>query len=193
MFDCQIIAILAAILFPVFAKAREKARQSSCLSNLKQVGLAWLSYAQDYDERVCAARVTSSCSGSVTTFFYDFPCVLMPYIKNNQVFDCPSSSATKYNGGQYYNPASYQQNVMLGNEPNGTPNHYNPVTLGAINSPSTCPVQWDALNNSPEGWWVVSRLGTLHNGGFNCNFADGHAKWLNPQQGLGSISPNPAL
>jgi len=46
-----IIAILAAILFPVFAKAREKARQSSCLSNLKQLGLACLSYAQDYDER----------------------------------------------------------------------------------------------------------------------------------------------
>jgi len=48
-----IIAILAAILFPVFAKAREKARQSSCLSNLKQIGLAGLSYAQDYDEKCC--------------------------------------------------------------------------------------------------------------------------------------------
>ena len=45
-----IIAILAAILFPVFAKAREKARQASCLSNIKQLGLACLSYAQDYDE-----------------------------------------------------------------------------------------------------------------------------------------------
>ncbi|MDI9602862.1 MAG: prepilin-type N-terminal cleavage/methylation domain-containing protein, partial [Acidobacteriota bacterium] len=47
-----IIAILAAILFPVFAKAREKARQTSCLSNLRQLGTAMLSYAQDYDERV---------------------------------------------------------------------------------------------------------------------------------------------
>lgn len=47
-----IIAILAAILFPVFAKAREKARQTSCLSNMKQVGLAFVMYAQDYDERV---------------------------------------------------------------------------------------------------------------------------------------------
>jgi len=46
-----IIAILAAILFPVFARAREKARQASCLSNLKQLGLADLMYAQDYDER----------------------------------------------------------------------------------------------------------------------------------------------
>ncbi|MEN6645415.1 MAG: prepilin-type N-terminal cleavage/methylation domain-containing protein, partial [Armatimonadia bacterium] len=45
-----IIAILAAILFPVFAKAREKARQSSCLSNVRQLGMAWLQYLQDYDE-----------------------------------------------------------------------------------------------------------------------------------------------
>ncbi|MCD6351911.1 MAG: DUF1559 domain-containing protein, partial [Armatimonadetes bacterium] len=50
-----IIAILAAILFPVFAKAREKARQASCASNLKQIGLALLMYAQDYDERFPAA------------------------------------------------------------------------------------------------------------------------------------------
>ncbi len=51
-----IIAILAAILFPVFAKAREKARQTSCLSNLKQIGTAWQMYAQDYDEMCCLSR-----------------------------------------------------------------------------------------------------------------------------------------
>lgn len=185
-----IIAILAAILFPVFAKAREKARQSSCLSNLKQIGLAWMSYAQDYDERVCCCRVTAALSPTAS-FYYEFPCVLLPYIKNNQVFDCPSSTATKYSGGQYYNPASYQQNVMLGNEPNGTANRYQPVALGQIQSPSTCPLQWDAQNNSPEGWWVTNYLGTRHNDGFNCSFTDGHAKWLNKQQGLGSITPNP--
>ena len=52
-----IIAILAAILFPVFAKAREKARQTSCLSNVKQIALGMLMYAQDYDERLCAGYV----------------------------------------------------------------------------------------------------------------------------------------
>lgn len=52
-----IIAILAAILFPVFARAREKARQSSCLSNQKQIGLAILMYNQDYDERVIQWRI----------------------------------------------------------------------------------------------------------------------------------------
>ena len=187
-----IIAILAAILFPVFAKAREKARQSSCLSNLKQINLAWLSYAQDYDERVCSARVTPGTSPAAS-YHYDFPIMLMPYIKNNQVFDCPSSSTTKYAGGQFYFPASYMQNVMLGNEPNGTANRYQPVSLGAVNSPSTCPVQWDSQNTSPEGWWVANYLSTRHNDGLNVNFVDGHAKWFNKQQGLGSITPNPAL
>ena len=53
-FDSHIIAILAAILFPVFAKAREKARQASCVSNVKQIGLGILMYASDYDERLPA-------------------------------------------------------------------------------------------------------------------------------------------
>src|ERR1700753_3722417 len=60
-----IIAILAAILFPVFAKAREKARQIACLSNMKQIGLATLQYVQDYDEQFYAHRdnCTGTCSG----------------------------------------------------------------------------------------------------------------------------------
>ena len=57
-----IIAILAAILFPVFARAREKARQASCQSNLKQLGLAWIMYAQDYDELVCPSHLPPSAS-----------------------------------------------------------------------------------------------------------------------------------
>ena len=186
-----IIAILAAILFPVFAKAREKARQSSCLSNLKQINLAWLSYAQDYDERVCSARVTPGTSPTAS-YHYDFPIMLMPYIKNNQVFDCPSSSVPKYDGGQYYTRASYMQNVRLGNEPAGTANKFAPVSLGAVNSPSTCPVHWDAGRESPEGWWVQSYLGIRHNEGLNVDFVDGHAKWYNRQQALGAISDLPS-
>ena len=58
-----IIAILAAILFPVFAKAREKARQTSCLSNLKQIGLASLQYAQDYDETFLTGRYAGGVKG----------------------------------------------------------------------------------------------------------------------------------
>jgi prepilin-type N-terminal cleavage/methylation domain-containing protein/prepilin-type processing-associated H-X9-DG protein len=81
-----IIAILAAILFPVFAQAREKARQTSCLSNLKQIGLAQLMYSQDYDERL----VTSWARG----FPGDFNWNLQPYIKNLGILHCPSRAVS---------------------------------------------------------------------------------------------------
>src|SRR5439155_21394844 len=79
-----IIAILAAILFPVFAQAREKARQASCLSNLKQYSAATLMYMQDYDERFPRnSYLQGSCIG---TFYLD----VVPYVKNDQVPQCPS-------------------------------------------------------------------------------------------------------
>src|SRR5438128_2409644 len=78
-----IIAILAAILFPVFAQAREKARATSCLSNTKQLGLAHLMYAQDYDEEFA----TSWCYG----FPGEFSWAVQPYMKSLQILFCPSS------------------------------------------------------------------------------------------------------
>jgi prepilin-type N-terminal cleavage/methylation domain-containing protein/prepilin-type processing-associated H-X9-DG protein len=81
-----IIAILAAILFPVFARAREKARQASCQSNEKQLALGVLMYAQDYDERL-PIRWASTPDGN-----YYVPNLLYPYIKNVQLFECPSWS-----------------------------------------------------------------------------------------------------
>jgi prepilin-type N-terminal cleavage/methylation domain-containing protein len=83
-----IIAILAAILFPVFAKAREKARQSSCLSNLKQLGLSMMQYAQDYDESY-PAHYRYMPAGVALYWWAD---VTQPYIKNYQVLACPSGS-----------------------------------------------------------------------------------------------------
>src|SRR6476620_6091213 len=79
-----IIAILAAILFPVFARARENARRASCQSNLKQIGLASMQYNQDYDERMYASSI-----GGV-----QWPDLLQPYAKSTQIFTCPS--ADKY-------------------------------------------------------------------------------------------------
>jgi prepilin-type N-terminal cleavage/methylation domain-containing protein/prepilin-type processing-associated H-X9-DG protein len=81
-----IIAILAAILFPVFAQAREKARQTSCLSNVKQMGLAHLMYIQDYDEQF----VTSWSLG----FPGDFSFYVQPYMKNTKILFCPSNPTT---------------------------------------------------------------------------------------------------
>ncbi|MBU1748679.1 MAG: DUF1559 domain-containing protein [Chloroflexi bacterium] len=88
-----IIAILAAILFPVFAKAREKARQSSCLSNVKQLSLAVLQYAQDYDETLNSCYGGDHVGISHRRWYYQGATnegMLYPYIKNAQVFICPS-------------------------------------------------------------------------------------------------------
>jgi prepilin-type N-terminal cleavage/methylation domain-containing protein/prepilin-type processing-associated H-X9-DG protein len=86
-----IIAILAAILFPVFAQAREKARSVQCLSNLKQVGLATRMYSQDYDEVLVPTYIWMD--GSPPQLRY-FPDLLQPYVKNSGVFTCPNWSAT---------------------------------------------------------------------------------------------------
>jgi prepilin-type N-terminal cleavage/methylation domain-containing protein/prepilin-type processing-associated H-X9-DG protein len=84
-----IIAILAAILFPVFAQAREKARQISCLSNEKQIGLGFLQYVQDHDEQ--GPLIPDAGSGN-NEEYYVVAAELQPYIKNFAVFKCPDSS-----------------------------------------------------------------------------------------------------
>jgi len=83
-----IIAILAAILFPVFAQAREKARQTSCLSNNHQIGMAFMQYAADYDE--CLPLSTDSGRD------LSWANTLQPYIKNRQVYRCPSDPSTNF-------------------------------------------------------------------------------------------------
>jgi prepilin-type N-terminal cleavage/methylation domain-containing protein/prepilin-type processing-associated H-X9-DG protein len=99
-----IIAILAAILFPVFARARENARRASCMSNLKQIGLGVMMYVQDYDDTYPSSdRYITGSSGSLTYWFYDID----PYVKSFQTFVCPSSdqgyggAAASYTWDQY--------------------------------------------------------------------------------------------
>ena len=86
-----IIAILAAILFPVFAQAREKARQTSCLSNMKQMGLSVLMYVQDYDETFPL--------GIPDNWNNAWPVAVQPYCKNLQMFRCPSDADKSYSSG----------------------------------------------------------------------------------------------
>jgi len=88
-----IIAILAAILFPVFAKAREKARQTSCLSNMRQLATADLSYMQDYDETNLYCWFRIGYPGPITAVYYWWE-QLQPYIKNTQIFRCPSGTTS---------------------------------------------------------------------------------------------------
>ena len=88
-----IIAILAAILFPVFAKAREKARQASCTSNMKQLGLGILQYTQDYDETMPAMNVFDSTHGNWEE--YSWRDMIYTYVKSTQIYTCPSNTSTQ--------------------------------------------------------------------------------------------------
>lgn len=190
-----IIAILAAILFPVFARAREKARTASCQSNLKQMGIAFHMYAQDYDEMfswccVATARANSQnldripwwrpASVGSTDIRYDG--CLMPYIKNRQIFVCPS--ATNYGVNSYATPrALLQGNSGCTGQPMArirVPAEH--VLAGdgigsrgfcGTNRASACTGRWGRGDGSAGQIAAFQR----HNDGGNLLFVDGHVKW----------------
>jgi len=163
-----IIAILAAILFPVFAKAREKARQSSCLSNVKQIGLAALSYSQDYDE----LTVPSYLPGNPGAYdnWYE---MLQPYMKNTQLLYCPSIK-TRYPG---YGWSYYYLTLQAGAVAYGG----TPTSLGQIQAPAETVMAGDNQATLPYviRWDAASgyQPAPIHNDGANMVFCDGHAKW----------------
>jgi len=173
-----IIAILAAILFPVFAKAREKARSASCLSNMKQIGLAYMMYAQDYDE-----WFPGFLNGKTAVARLAWYTVITPYVKNTQVFICPSTKfymtpnrystssndATDYwgfNSGTIPNPS---EKFLIGDGAGGT---------GTVAANMGCMLydKWDAA--AAAGSWQHCRghLVPTHNDMANISFCDGHAK-----------------
>ena len=104
-----IIAILAAILFPVFARARENARRSSCQSNLKQIGLGIAQYTQDYDEKVPYNYIYLGPNNTTPLAWWEDS--IQPYVKSYQIMVCPSHTApTAYN---YLRPAAPFPNPLL--------------------------------------------------------------------------------
>ena len=185
-----IIAILAAILFPVFARAREKARQTSCLSNIKQIGLGELMYAQDNDEKfnprqVCNSGLTGCfIRGEATGSGY---APLAPYMKNIQVWTCPSCNDDPV--------FSYGYNCALDCR-----------AMATINKPAETVMFADHRVNVTFRWcggWMATNetccggqgndptyphwMNPVHNGGSNIVLADGHAKWYRTGVG-GQIS-----
>jgi prepilin-type N-terminal cleavage/methylation domain-containing protein/prepilin-type processing-associated H-X9-DG protein len=175
-----IIAILAAILFPVFAKAREKARQSSCLSNVKQMILGVMQYAQDYDEIFPLDGTHPLASGYPVAPYWDIR--LEPYIKNTQIFRCPSAAgAAAPTITRNYRYSAYRGGTHnIGGAAQATPT---PHSLGQVDSPSTTVLLVDSPSatgyNTLSGWSFrsASDFIEVHNGGGNLGFADGHAKW----------------
>jgi prepilin-type N-terminal cleavage/methylation domain-containing protein/prepilin-type processing-associated H-X9-DG protein len=184
-----IIAILAAILFPVFARAREKARQASCQSNLKQLATAALMYAQDYDERIPASFMYSPAYPNLRWW----PELVYPYVKNSQLFLCPSADPFGM-----WNPGGYTFNVNAGNytitdwlggikmadiqDVAGTfmyvETNSSEIWAACMTdlSPSDQQIVINAGYGGGSGWPCV--VVKPHNGGLNASFMDGHVKWL---------------
>ncbi len=134
-----IIALLAAILFPVFAQAREKARQTTCASNMKQIGLSLLQYSQDYDECIAPAIVGTGKSVSDGGSNYNWMDAIYPYAKSGQIYVCPSDPGFASNWPYQYmggsaNRGSYAMNVVDWQEMNDSlaPN----LTLNPLTSSS---------------------------------------------------------
>lgn len=98
-----IIAILAAILFPVFARARENARRASCQSNMKQLGLGFLQYAQDYDEKFPQGEVWFTGVGSNKFCGFGWANRIYPYVKSSQIYICPSVDTPPLAVTYFYN------------------------------------------------------------------------------------------
>ena len=170
-----IIAILAAILFPVFAKAREKARQSSCLSNVRQVAMATLQYAQDYDETLPVAI------GGLPdwSLFWSTVELLEPYMKSGQITLCPSDpngsvNFTSFPGlGRYsyvWNRAAFAYMV-----PGMPPGAIRSLADLPLPSETTCFFDGTMVGMA---LWAHAR----HSDGVNVSFFDGHAKWNHRSQ-----------
>lgn len=193
-----IIAVLAAILFPVFARARENGRRASCQSNLKQVGLGLLQYAQDYDEKLARAWYGVGNGGSNSTDKYKWMDAIFPYVKSEQVFNCPSHSFTAPGGafklrsgtnyGSYAINASYWGDGDFEQSPAGELN----TSLTAIQDPAGCiwigdssahfefawenkadqpPVATDASGSRYPDYLIQRHLDTIP-----VLFCDGHVK-----------------
>ncbi len=199
----SIIALLAAILFPVFARVRENARRSSCLSNLRQIGLGLQQYTQDYDEQNTRSWYGSSGASDALTS-YKWMDAIYPYVKSEQIFNCPSHTlpvnippstsifdAYRFRDGTRW--GSYAANVTYFGDGNFNP--FLSRNVASWESPSTTvyvvdgvgryEIAWETGNPNPPisatnpRYISVSGFPTVierHLGTSVVLFCDGHAK-----------------
>lgn len=196
-----IIAILAAILFPVFARAREKARQTSCLSNVKELSLAVRMYTDDYDETLPPSE-----------FYVDTPdgrqiwtwhTLVYPYVKNAEIYVCPSRRASGgrplqtlggYDAKHSRAYANYAYNCRYLQRVHGwkiyqhNKRERGGLPLSWVTEPAQTIMLGEAADISDQYWNGVQIRATggwepapIHNGGANLGFVDGHAKWMQEQ------------
>ncbi len=194
-----IIAILAAILFPVFARARENARRSSCQSNLKQIGLGVLQYVQDYDERMPSSKNDG--------IYKDVPwhVMIQPYTKSYQLFACPSNPRNSLYVQNTPNAATNTPGVPISYMSNGGLDgtgdfggerpftwygiHRQPTALASLASPSTTLFVVENTSETEPFCWNPGKFTdtgnppkqfTNHLQTTNYLFGDGHVKSMKP-------------
>ncbi len=206
-----IIAILAAILFPVFARAREKARQASCISNLKQIALGFTMYAQDYDETFPSYYADASWSHF---YYWDVTedgsgnvigaGLLDPYMKNGQITACPSAQGLYPQTTPQYSGYGYNTS-WLG--PNLAWDGRSPATLAAVAYPSQTVLACDSAywaTTAPIGLWLNNLLRSpldasygwvgpnvhfRHNGVADVAYVDGHVKAVTRKYNVSANDP----
>ncbi|MFN3651472.1 MAG: DUF1559 domain-containing protein [Armatimonadota bacterium] len=219
-----IIAILAAILFPVFAQAREKARATQCLSNVRQLGSAYMMYLQDFDEtfpphvteRTAPPGTPDTLEGRAP---FTYKTKLQPYVKNAEVFRCPSAPkwpdaapgrwyTTDYgNNHNEANLASASQRAWYQANPDFGFNET--TTLATLAAPAQFILLGDAGRASglpsrggmyPQPWVFndaalpdgqqQARFLPRHLGGGHIAYADGHVKWTRPEKTFRTLLDN---
>ena len=192
-----IIALLAAILFPVFARARENARKSSCANNLKQLSLGLAQYAQDFDESL-TENITGNAAGAWTT-------LIQPYVRSTQALTCPSRSNVAIGYGFSYrmsqasttvlddSPHLWTQSAAIADLKN-TAGTIMLTDAGTVTNTAAAPVDWTWNTTSNSNGYVRFSQAPLqasypsytgdpwrpipvHLGGTNCAFVDGHVKF----------------
>ena len=200
-----IIAILAAILFPVFARARENARRSSCSSNLKQIALGFKQYTQDYDEKFPPVFANNDGAGNYTppanataleTSVADrgWAQILQPYLKSTQIFQCPSETTQPVtNGSTGYTDYWYNDRVAGANE--ARIDQVSSTILNGDGSSGTAAYAFNGIEikNDGSAFTAITNntadvkvtippssgdFGERHLDGLNYAFVDGHVKWL---------------
>jgi len=204
-----IIAILAAILFPVFAKARDKARQAACLSNMKQLGLGLMQYVQDYDETFVMVRYYNTGTIPMLIPGYGYISPLAPYIKSVDVCYCPATKIGICMAGHV--PGNALASLWCGNETSpgtwacgrGQSGPYSnaakmaevkaPASVVALHESAYTPYVPPQINNAfYAGYFGGANIQykPTHSDGMNIAFADGHAKWYSMIGHPGWSSPD---
>lgn len=140
-----IIALLAAILFPVFARARENARRSACMSNLKQLGIGMAMYMQDYDE-----IFPTHYNGTQR-----WPQMMMPYVKSAQIFACPDRTDAQYRFTGTSDSNGYTTAGFVGYGMNYWLNSYYPNSAGV----PTAPIKLATVQRTSETVWIAEIVG----------------------------------